>query len=439
MSERFLGYLARAVIVGLAASGCEQGSALRARPGGEATPIEGAAPDDGLKVCPPHEGAPGLEYGVSRQNHIDEYEGCEIIDAGFRISPFEGADLRPLRAVREVRGRLTIGDRYTGDHGFPSLEGLEGLRRVQGLTLAGIQARDLSVFRNLERIDDAERTSYEGGSSLEILQAEGLVDLQGLENVRGLYSLLVFESPALRSLQGVHLEPHPNDQGGAIIANTPVEDFADLTAQTHLGSLSLVHTPLQSLDPFRSLRSVSRLLLQDNPLLADVAVLGQFESLLRLEVTSNPLLTTLPDLPLVHDLAVVQLRSNPLLTHAPGFPGVTSLVELLVAGNPLLERLDALPALERLENGTISSNQHLLGFDFGSLLEVTGTLHVQDNPELDASALAAVQGRIKRSGNRDQTPTLMSPCPWADDEECDEPPDSELCAEGTDPVCRWDE
>ncbi|HKO92923.1 MAG TPA: hypothetical protein VJU61_17330, partial [Polyangiaceae bacterium] len=74
----------------------------------------------------------------------------------------------------------------------------------------------------------------------------------------------------------------------------------------------------------------------------------------------------------------------------------------------------------------------------GALVEVTGTLLVQDNPELDASSLAGVQGRIKRSGNRDAVPTLLSPCPWADDDECDEPPDSDLCAPGTDPICALD-
>ncbi len=395
---------------------------------------------DDLRVCPPAEDYPVVGYAVTRQNHVDEFEGCERIDADFTIFPFDGADLRPLRALREVRGRLTIGDGYTGyPHGFPSLEGLEGLRRVRGLTLSGIQARDLAVFRNLQRVDDPERNPNFSGYSLEIFEAENLVDLKGLENVRGIYSLRVAGSPVFRSLQGARLTPHPNGFGGAVIVNSPVEDFADVSSQTHLDFLWLSETPLQSLEPFQSLRSVGRLVIDRNPELVNATTLARLESLQRLELTANPKLTTLPDLPLVHSPLAVSVRANAVLTHPPGFPRVTALPTLVVVDNPALERLDSFPALVQLGNGRISRNGRLMGFNLGSLVDVTGTLHVSDNPELDASSLAVVQGRIKRSGNRDPVPTLLSPCPWTDDDECDEPPWSEYCAPGTDPICALDD
>lgn len=490
MSLRFFRYVSTACVVGTAAWGCDRDSANVTPPddvaadtagGGEAPPPNPemvgeanampanadvtngnvvpsksdsssstanlpATPEviepawsDNLRVCPPSPGFPVAEYGLTRQNHIDEFEGCERIDASLTIEPYEGLDLRPLRSLREVRGRLTIGDRFTAyPHGFPSLEGLEGLRRVRGLTLAGIQANDLSVFRNLERMDDPERTPSFDGASLEIIQAEHLVDLRGLENVRGIYSLRVESSPALRSLQGVHLTPHPQDGSSVFVSDGPVEDFADVTTQTHLGTLWLQQTTLQSLQAFQPLRSVGRLVLSRNSQLVDVGALAQLESLKQLEIEGNPLLTALPDLPNMTTLVGIRLVSNALLAHAPAFPQVSALSSLLVQGNPALERFDAFPALTQLGEGTISYNSHLLGFDLSALVEVTGTLLVRDNPELDASSLAGVKGRIKRSGNRDAAPTLLSPCPWTDDDECDEPPYSELCAPGTDPICALD-
>jgi hypothetical protein len=400
-------------------------------------PAEKIEPEwsDDLRVCPPSEGYPVLGYALTRQNHIDEFEGCERIDAALTIYPFEGVDLRPLRSLREVRGKLVIGDPYGSyPHAFTSLEGLEGLRRVRGLRLSGIQAHDLEVLRDLERVDDPERPPFFDGSSLEIIQAENLVDLHGLEKARGIYSLRVEESPALRSLQGVHITRHPNLwANGVSITGSPVEDFADIGAQTQLGLLGLAETPLASLQPFAALRSVGALRITQNPDLVDVGALAQLESLQALEVTANPLLVAIPELPLVTTLTALRLVSNPLLAAGPRFPQVAALSELFVTNNPSLERLDGFPALQRLVDGTISDNDHLLGVDLGSLLEVTGTLRVRDNPELDSSPLAAVPGRIKRSGNRDPAPTMLSPCPWPDDDECDE--SSDLCAPGTDPIC----
>jgi hypothetical protein len=391
---------------------------------------------EGLRVCPEDPGYPVLGYGLSRQNHIDELEGCESIHADLTIAAYEGLDLRPLRSLREVRGRLTIGSEYP--HGFPSLEGLEGLRRVRGLSLLGVQAPDLTVFSNLELMDGPPLVScHENGPSLHIFQAENLVDLHGLENVRGIYSVRIEGSPALRSLEGVHFEQDSEPCGGIQIIDSPVREFGDLSGLTELGTLSLSETTLSDLNAFRSLRRLRRVSLERNPNLVDVGVLAQLEFLQRLHVSGNPLLAALPEMLLVCDLRSVRLADNAALVHAPRFPRVSRLSELSVVGQPLLERLDGFASLEQLGDGRIAENESLTEIDFRGLADVTGTLRVLGNPQLDAGSLSNLPGRIKAAGNRDD-PDLLSPCPWADDDECDESP-YPLCAPGTDPICEQDE
>jgi hypothetical protein len=407
--------------------------------GGAANP---ANPSDGesenLRVCPPDD-FPALGRAVGTQAAIDEYEGCERIDSDFIIWPFEGVDLRPLRALREVRGTLTIGDRHTlAAHGFSSLEGLEGLRRVQGLTLAGVQVHDLEVLRDLERIDGPSRENPYAFGALTILEAENLVDLRALENVRGIYSLHLHGNRALRSLEGLHFAEDPERRIDLYFSDSPLQDFAAVSSLTALGHLALTQMPHTTLDAFRALRQLYTLTLSGNPDLVDVGALAQLESLLALEVTGNSLLAELPGMPLVSDLERVQLLANPSLVRAPDFPRITRLSELSVAANARLERLEGFAALEQLEDGSITDNASLAAIDFRSLVAVTGTLRVVDNPELDPSSLATTRGRIKMGGNRGDTPALLSPCPWPDDEECDEPPDLNLCAPGTDPICAFD-
>src|SRR5689334_23106126 len=120
MSLRFARYVSKACIVGTAAWGCGKDSINEAPPldlaapadtagAGETLPpnleVEGeangdvipsqiassastantpATPEviepawsDKLRVCPPSSGSPVVEYVLTRQNHIDEFEGCE--------------------------------------------------------------------------------------------------------------------------------------------------------------------------------------------------------------------------------------------------------------------------------------------------------------------------------------------------------------------------
>jgi hypothetical protein len=420
--------------IGWMLSRCSEGSEVRFVP-----PTVGesgaAGPGEGLRVCEPPGGYPILGMGLSRQDHIDQFEGCERIDYGLTIAAFEGADLRPLHALREVRGRLILGDDSTYyPHGFPSLEGLEGLRHLEGLTLAGVQVPDLTVFSNLEWLGVPT-----GGNccfrpaSLEILAADNLVDLHGLENVRGIYSVRVDASPSLRSLEGVHFAQEPDGWSDIAISDSPVQDFGDLSSLTELGWLALSRTPLQNLDAFRSLRRIRFVLLSQNPELVDLGMVAQLEFLYRLELSENPLLELVPDLPLVRDLVSLKLVANPVLVRAPALPAVSQLLELSISGNPRLQRLDSLAALQQLGTGNITANESLSAVDLHSLAEVTGTLRVIGNPQLDPSSFAGLS-HVKVGGNRD-APALLSPCPWPDDNECDEPPEAELCAPGTDPVC----
>ena len=69
-------------------------------------------------VCAP-------EY-IDAQEKLDALEGCEVITTGLTIA-FDGADLRPLHALRIAEEGITVG---VGAGEIPSLEGLESLERA---------------------------------------------------------------------------------------------------------------------------------------------------------------------------------------------------------------------------------------------------------------------------------------------------------------------
>ena len=431
--------LVAAISLAATAWACSGDTSYLERPG----PSPAAAPPgsvedpDGLRVCLDAGGSRSVTHVLTRQAHIDALEGCERVVGSLDIAATDGTDLRALRSLREVLGRLTLGDRYTGTSpGFQSLEGLEGLQRVQGLTLAGVQAADLTVLANLQQLDTPAREDTDDlGASLEIRGATSLVDLRGLERVGGLYSLGVYDSPRLRSLDGVRFDEDAERLPDVFLVNSPVEDVDLVSTRTELGELLLSALPLQDLGAvLGSIRRLRVLSLSQNSQLTDAGALAQIEYLEALEVADNPELATLPEMPLVSELSRARIAGNPALLQAVRLPSVTRLSSLEVGGNPRLETLDGFAALEELADGEVSGNQRLAGLDLHSLARVTGTLRVTDNPLLDTSALAAVRGRVKLTGNRDD-PTELSPCPWADDDECDEPPHSSACAPGTDPIC----
>ncbi|MEY2933387.1 MAG: hypothetical protein RL033_4136 [Pseudomonadota bacterium] len=413
-------------------------------PAGRPPPLAGSVRPppftEGLRVCPPESDPRVSGMTVGTQSALDALEGCERIDHDFTISAFVGMDLTPLRSLREVRGRLTIGNEYTlAGPPVLSLEGLEGLRHLRGLTLHGLQVSDLSSLRDLEWLGKPTDGDFGiGGPALRITGAAQLVDLHGLEDVQGIYGLLVLECPNLRSLEGVHFAQDPEGWGGIYVSDSPVQSFGDLSALTQIGTLALSHSPLESLEGLRSLRRIQFVSLSQNEQLEDVELLAQLDQLQVLELQLNPRLTTVPDLPLLSEMSAVQLRSNHALVRAPAVPGITALNELTVNDNPALERLDGFAALHQLGEGYVSGNERLGGLDLASLAEITRTLYVIGNPQLDVNLLLgsapAQSGHLKANGNLGEQ-DLLAPCPWPDDDVCDEPPDHGLCAPGTDPIC----
>jgi hypothetical protein len=419
--------------------GCSGDTSYLERPGPPlAATVPGAFENpDGLRVCLESGDSHAVTHVLTRQAHVDALEGCELIDGSLEIASTDGTDLRALASLREVRGRLTLGDPYTGGSpGFTSLEGLEGLRRLQGLTLAGVEAADLRPLASVEQLDTPARAHADDlRASLEVRGATSLVDLHGLENVRGLFSVAVYDSPSFRSLDGVRFDEDAERLPDVYLVNCPVVDFDLVSTRTELGKLQLSAMPLQSLTAvLGSIRRLRMLSLSQNRELTNASALAQLEYLEALEVMDNPLLAELPEMPLVSELSRARISGNLTLVQATRLPRLSRLSALEVGDNPLLETLDGFAALEELANGDISGNPLLATLDLHSLGRVSGTLRVTNNPQLDPSALAAVQGRLKITGNRGD-PTELSPCPWADDDECDEPPDSNACAVGTDPIC----
>jgi len=342
---------------------------------------------------------------VKNQDQLDELEGCEEIEGGLTVAPFAGADLRSLRALEEVRGALGFSDDSSNLSGaelaeqealiesgwLASLEGLESLESVGGLSISGLLAADLDPLHNLKR--------NTGG--LALARNPNLVDLTGLQNMRGTTGLLI-HCVNLESLAGLFL---PEYLDSALIVGPKLADLGSWNVDYVIDQLVVNATALTNLDAFSSLSRVDGTLqVMNNPLLENMDGLNGLVRAGALVVTRNPRLTRLPEFPALRQLPALTVMSNARLAELSTFEGLYADLDDEVTPGDLhrlsAQRIEIIanPELLRIATPTrwqigqyvlMEGNARLLEVDFGELASV-GLLSIVNNPSLTTVNLGAL-------------------------------------------------
>ena len=301
------------------------------------------------------------------QSEIDSLAGCEEL-TGLRV--YGPLDLRPLASLRRVTGPAGVDLEENAN-----LEGLEGLEEATRLEVSGGSVPSLRALSGLRRLGSLALTNTR------------LVDLLGLENLRGVQSLDIQDNPVLESLQGLTAEG----------------EMADLTFER-------------------------------NPALRDVSSLAGIEGVSFFLVRHNP---SLAQLPISNDSCGstdCSCLETPTLQAGPQFPLLTSAKDITIVDQPMLQRWTGIAALETARYLWISGNDNLVELDLSRLRQAETLLVIVDNPRLDGAALASTLAGVETELHRvplDQTRGVQDPCPWTTDDVCDEV----FCAPGTDPMC----
>jgi hypothetical protein len=390
--------------------------------------------------------SPVLDATVRAQSQadLDALAGCEEIAGDLIVQVFEGADLRPLSALRVVGGSFQLGagpdfgndavdeevasalqaqfDRGIEAGYLPSLEGLESLERTGNLEVSFVTAPSLAVFANLRNIGSHDDASLAG--RLTLLNNPNLTDLQGLTQVRGLLDLVLVDNPALEDLEGIVLSEGTRNIN--ILGSPLLTELGELAPVFNLNTLYLVGLGIRNLDELQNLRALGYLEVGENPELENVDGLAQLSNASSLSFELNPKLLRLPafvdlysvgslralnnaelvsidlDLPLPiaggevvqgEDLetgpSVIEIAANGKLQSISLAAGLTKVQHLAIYDNPSLASID-LGSLRRLDKLSIQDNERLAQIDLGDL-QTVDSLAVIDNPLLSSVELGNVR------------------------------------------------
>lgn len=228
-------------------------------------------------------------------------------------------NLSGLESIREVRGRVYVESTtqlenlkglenvertalvVAGSEGLVSLTGLEGVREVSGVVLAGnASLADLSALTNASFAGTSltitgnaalpNLVGFEGMTEADAIVLDGntsLTSLAGLDNLQEIRSLLVSNNPALTdlslpSLVEAEYLTFPNGESIERV-HVPLLHTVD--------SLVIVTCPLLTTIDLGALETASSLTIADNATLVDLGDLAGLASVGTATITENPLLS----------------------------------------------------------------------------------------------------------------------------------------------------
>jgi hypothetical protein len=399
------------------------------------------------------------------QAEVAALEGCQEVRGDLVITLFSDADLSPLHELRAVDGSLTIGLEASfaafGDEDLDfdaltalaerdaellangwltSLQGLEQLERVGALMLVGTSASDLSALQRLRSVGGTSTLYGPGVQASGTITLSGnreLLNLTGLESVRGVDALAIFNSPNLVSLSGVALD---REVSAVTLSDAPaLVDLSALSPLIQVTTLTLSGLGVTDLSALATLETADFLGIAGNPALVDASALENLVGNSQLSIYENGALRSLPsfarwvrvpdeiyihdnpvlesielefggvpnaytvdDEPRVFPTRVVTIENNAQL-RTVSVPAVDYQCELcrpsegagllnvglfLLRDNPSLSSVD-FGGLRRAGLLSIANNQSLSSVTLGELARVED-LEVTNNPQLSADAFDGV-------------------------------------------------
>jgi hypothetical protein len=261
----------------------------------------------------------GVVHGsvdVNNQPELEALAGCEEIVGNLHIEAFEGVDLRPLSALRIVRGDLHLLSE-TGLEHFESLEGLEALEQVSRLMVRNLRGTDLSPLAHLKRVELDPLSPWPEGGSIEIAGCPNLTDLSGLGGLEQWDTLFLESDDSLASLNGLGLPllGRPSIRARLLPA---LRDLSALEGLESMTLLTLAETGLEHIAPL-GMKSITSFGLEGNAALVDIDGLAALEILGGFTLRQNHALEHLPEWPLLSRLSNVQIVDNAELRSIPAY------------------------------------------------------------------------------------------------------------------------
>lgn len=348
---------------------------------------------------------------VFNQADIDRLAGCETLPNLF-VVPFENPDFTPLASLVRIEGEAELGHfnlpndiasdevepftdelfRLLASGWLNSLEGFDALEQIGNVRLNGLGVSSLQPLSNLRALTD--------GGLLEISGCTALRDLEGLENLAGVFDLNV-DCETLESLRGLNF---PDVMRGVSIG-APLTDLGAFDV-SRLDAFSLGGTALTHLDGLASLGAADSVSLTANFALVNADGLDRLSGTLDLSVVGNLALETLPDFPNVQSLKSLQVLANNALRNLPAFPGILEALEsdpelppppfrfnadlIRISANERLEALTLPRALASASVVAIDTNPALKSIAFSDVVRMD-ELSLTDNPALESVDLGALE------------------------------------------------
>jgi hypothetical protein len=344
---------------------------------------------------------------ATTQEEIDALRGCRELAGSLTVRLAHdqpgSLSLEPLASLEVVRGQLWI------DGPATSLVGLEALEEVGALQLTGLRVPNLLSLQALSRAQgDLTLRVFDGGYGgglVRIDRCEGLIDLQGLENLTTWSSLSVEQTESLESLAG--LRP-PRFIDGIQLQYLPrLKNVTALGAVREAEYFVVRGTGIERINPPLGLDRVELLELYENAALTDLDGLIALSAAEVVRIEDNDALVNI-ELPDLSDFDAISIVGNDALTTVPHYeadqpnpawpiatPGVGSVRErraLFEVGDNALVTSIILPT-DAADLGLVSiyGNQSLASIDMGNL-ERADTFWILDNPVLESVTMANLRG-----------------------------------------------
>lgn len=264
---------------------------------------------------------------LESQAEVDAFQGCDIIEGILLINGADIIDLSPLSTVKEIIGSLKI----ISNSSLTSLNGLNNLKKIGGLLIF-----DNPLLESLIPLGNIQGDNLE---FVNIYLNQSLLNLQGLEGIKC--------TNDITSIQN--------------------------------------NSNLQSLKGLENLRTVrDRLVIQDNPSLINLDVLENLDSVYSyFSIQNNYSLNDISGLNNFHYGNYITISGNFQLKTIQGFKNIPELYSLIISNNSNLSNLDAFSGLISINQISIDKNPLLADCCiFNDLLNsngISGSISINNN------------------------------------------------------------
>jgi Receptor L domain len=282
-----------------------------------------------------------LALGCSKKELTEPVNTSTVYEGDITVKA--GVDLSYLKNVTKIIGSVHITDGQPGGHlnAHYSLDAFKNIKTITGtLTLYNAPSKsDLKFLSSLEEI-----------GAIDINYVTSLKNLEGLENLKKMYSLTLHAY----SWEGIRFS------------------FKGLPQDFELNRLH-VGTNFKEcdLEVFKNINVIS---FGENSELKTIKGLSKFKDVTYFSVSNNKVLESIEGLPEMSENGTIQIAGNSKLTSIENTLSVNQLKSVKILGTELTN-LSFLSNVVSIQDLTIDGNAQLLDLNFNSL-QTTNSIYI---------------------------------------------------------------